>query len=127
GTMPKLLALTAPMFPTDGSRLVIRRDTALPVAWTGGSQQVSVSIFNTGIAGVSTSVLRCTFDAASGKGTIPAAALALLPADATSYSLSVVAADLHVTMVGDVYLTVLVGAQDDGLNASWTVGPITLQ
>jgi hypothetical protein len=81
-TTPGRITLTAPAVPAGDYRIDRGRDLAL--TWSGGAaEEVIVTI------GLNTSdpfELECTFPAAGGAGTIPAAGLSLLPAGDGYYS-----------------------------------------
>mgnify|MGYP005853459669 CR=1 FL=1 len=83
---PAVVTLTAPEWPQVGQPLAVDRTKSIELAWTdGGAGDVTAQIST--LAGNKTASVSCTFEAASGKGTIPAAALGkLLPTEQGSVS-----------------------------------------
>ena len=80
-TAPALNAqLTAPTAPTPGAALNIARGTDLTLRWTGaGNTTLDLTLGNNPGAGSYSSVT-CSFPASAGSATVPAAALATVPA-----------------------------------------------
>ena len=80
---PEQITVSLPAPVTPPAKLVVSHSSDLKMAWTGGGQSpVKVMI------AVGSTSLGCTFDVASGAGSIPAAALAHLPAGTGGFSLS---------------------------------------
>jgi len=104
-TVPGKPTITSPAKPPSGSPyLMITRASGFAVTWTGGgSGKLFVALF--GGANQSTRV-NCKFDASAGSGTVPAAALMMLPAGQGGFAMaaisdtSVVAGDWGVTIEG---------------------------
>lgn len=99
--------VTAPAFPSTGP-LVVDRTQPLPVAWSnGGAGDVRVQLVAPDGAGGST-VVACVFASSSGAGTVPATALAKLPATQKG----------AVSINGDVSRTQVVGDWTFAITAS---------
>ncbi|HTL35583.1 MAG TPA: hypothetical protein VL326_20785 [Kofleriaceae bacterium] len=92
-TAPARASITAPAKPSSGG-LTIDRAHDFAVSWTGGGGKVYLYI--SGPSGTN-STISCGFDASAGTGTIPAAALMMVPAGTGSFntsSLSVKSTDI---------------------------------
>src|SRR5262249_50220375 len=99
---PPSITVTAPAWSKD---MTLDRKKELPLGWTGGTTgDVIVGI---GAASSTTSVtLACKFPASPGQATIPAAAMAKLPATHDA-SISVVARTTETVDVKDWHITTL--------------------
>ncbi|HTL35584.1 MAG TPA: hypothetical protein VL326_20790 [Kofleriaceae bacterium] len=84
-TAPSLASITVPAKPSGTNPLAIDRSHDLAVAWTGGGASDIDFVFGSTSGGPS---LNCAFAATAGSGTIPTAALAMLPAGSGSFSAS---------------------------------------
>lgn len=85
-TAPARATITSPAKPS--TSLAVSRTQDLTVTWTGGAGgKVQVALIGATIA----STLLCRFEASAGTGTIPAAALAMLPAGNGGFAMASIA------------------------------------
>jgi hypothetical protein len=97
-TAPGIITVTTPVWPAAGGKVPITRASAFPVAWTGaGAGNVVVAI--SGTAGSQSTSVSCKFTASGGSGSVPASALALLPASPTSAAISITASNATESVV----------------------------
>jgi hypothetical protein len=87
-TAPSLASITTPAKPAGMNPLVITRSQDLAVAWTGGGTGEMDFVLGTTNGSNPGPTLNCSFPANAGSGTIPTAALAMLPAGNGSFSAS---------------------------------------
>ncbi|HEX7601158.1 MAG TPA: hypothetical protein VF316_06110 [Polyangiaceae bacterium] len=95
---PGYVTVTTPVWPAAGGKVPITRSQAFALAWTGGGAgDVVVAI--TGTAGSQSTSLSCTFSASGGSGSVPASALAMLPASPTSAAISITSSNVTEAVV----------------------------
>lgn len=84
-TAPGVATITAPAVPPSNGSLTVTRASGLALSWTGGNTDIVATLQNstTGNSDPSTTPF-CTFPASAKSRTIPAAALAYLPAGPSS-------------------------------------------
>jgi len=97
-TAPGYVTVTTPTWPAAGGKVPITRAQPFAVAWTGGGAG-NVVVGISGIAGAQSTSLSCSFAPSGGSGTVPASALAKLPASPTSASVSINASNATETVV----------------------------
>jgi hypothetical protein len=104
-TMPAQVTVTSPMLSMNMSeRTMISRTQPLATTWTGGtSGKVVVELRAS--AGARNVRVSCMFDAASGRGTVPADVMMALPAG--EGSITIAAADSRDQMAGDYKVTLM--------------------
>jgi hypothetical protein len=85
-TAPGLASITTPAKPAGTNPLVINRSQDFAVAWTGGGPGDMDFVFGSTNGSSPGPSLNCSFAASTGSGTIPAAALAMLPAGNGTFS-----------------------------------------
>jgi hypothetical protein len=85
-TAPSLASITAPTKPAGMDPLLINRSQDLAVAWSGGGTGDMDFVFGSTNGTNPGPTLNCSFPASAGSGTIPTAALAMLPAGNGSFS-----------------------------------------
>jgi hypothetical protein len=73
---PGYVTVTAPV--SDGGAYVIPTSQDLQVTWSGGESNASLGVVLSGVSGGHQKQVICTFDAQTGTGTVPQAALASL-------------------------------------------------
>lgn len=120
--VPSQVTITSPTKPPSG-QLVFNPALDLPIAWSGGTDgDVSVYIAGMGIDTFPGGIA-CTFPAADGAGTVPAAALATLP----SSGILGISSELASKIVVDSWTIDLAGyfgavwPDGTGLSASYAV------
>lgn len=84
-TAPGLASITAPARPAGTNPLVINRAQDLAVTWTGGGASDMDFVLGSMNGSNPGPTLNCSFPASAGSGTIPAAALAMLPAGSGTF------------------------------------------
>jgi hypothetical protein len=89
-TTPTRATITSPAKPAGGA-LIIDRTQDLVASWTGGGAG-KVYLYVTGPATSSSNIV-CRFEASAGTGSIPSAALAMLPAGMGSFTSTSVSVD----------------------------------